>query len=179
MELLFEFDDRRHERPSYEVPWMFDEGRVVLDLDNEPVNDYRDIPLTLSSVVEGALMEAIRRLDPRIRHFDFWARLSVHPCPAVFRQRLTHDRPEHCKGGPVLTPTALSNRMYRFRLKNAVATWSKGDDGDRKGSGTLRQFLWDRMVRLPQSMFSLFKQIGSIETLSRCFCAPPERTMLT
>ena len=67
-----------NDRPSNDVLWLFDEGRVVLDLDNDPIKDYKDIPLTLSSVVEGALMEAISRLDNRIQIYDFWARLLVH-----------------------------------------------------------------------------------------------------
>ena len=34
-------------------------------------------------------------------------------------------------------------------------------------------------VRLPQTSFSLSKQIGSTETMSRCSPAPPKRIMLT
>ena len=37
----------------------------------------------------------------------------------------------------------------------------------------------NRRVRLPQTIFSLFKQIGSIETLSRCSRTPPKRKTLT
>ena len=56
---------------------MYDDGRVVLSTDNHPVKDYRDIPLTVSSEVEGGLTEAIRHVDPRITWGDIWARLSV------------------------------------------------------------------------------------------------------
>lgn len=79
IDVLHMFAKLDHETPTYEVSWMYDEGRVVLDPDNHPINDYRDIPSTLSSNTEGALMEAIRRLDPRITIIDVWARLSVHP----------------------------------------------------------------------------------------------------
>ena len=34
-------------------------------------------------------------------------------------------------------------------------------------------------VRLPQPIISLFKQIGSTKTMSRCSHAPPERITLT
>lgn len=78
IDVLYMFAKLDHETPTYEVSWMYDEGRVVLDPDNHPIMDYRDIPWTLSSNIEGALMEAIRRLDPRITIIDFWARLSVH-----------------------------------------------------------------------------------------------------
>lgn len=134
------FAEPKDQRPSDEVPWMFDDGRIVLDLDNDPIKDYSNIPLTLSSEVEGALMEAIRRLDHRITQFDLWARLSVHPCPVVIRQRLTHHRPKYCKGGEILTPEALNKRMCKFRLENAVTAWVT-----RGGSPALRQFLWDLM----------------------------------
>ena len=140
VEVLFILDNPKHKRPTYKVPWMFDEERVVLDLDNDPVKDYRDIPLTLSSEVEGALLEAIRRLDLRITTFDLWARLSVHSFRSAIQQGLTSNRPKHCKKGNILTPEALNLRMGRFRLENAVVAWRK-----RKGSESLRKFLWDRM----------------------------------
>ena len=86
---------RDHEIPSYEVPWMYDEGCVVLDLNNHPVKAYRDIPLTLSSKVEAALMEVIRRIDPRISIIDFWARLLVHLFLAPSQQGLTGTDPRN------------------------------------------------------------------------------------
>lgn len=36
-----------------------------------------------------------------------------------------------------------------------------------------------KKVGLPQPIFSLFKRIGSTETLSRCSRAPPKRKILT
>ena len=138
IEVLFEFAVPKHTRSS-NVSWLFDEGRVVLDLDNDPVKDYKDIPLTLSSEVEGALMEAISRLDDNIKIYDFWARLSVHLFRAT-KQLLTSDRPKYCKSGGILTPGALSRRMGRFRLENAVTA-----QDTRKGSKALREFLWNRM----------------------------------
>lgn len=82
---------------------MFDEGRVVLDINKNPIKDYRDIPLTLSSMVEGALMEAIWRIDTRITTIDFLARIPG-------------DRVD----GAVRTPTALNNRTTGFRLEDCV-----------------------------------------------------------
>lgn len=74
-DVLYKFANTGRQTPTYRVSWMFDEGRVVLDLNNHPVKDYGDIPLTLSSQVEGSLMEIILRLDPRIKNMDLWARL--------------------------------------------------------------------------------------------------------
>lgn len=80
-DVLYMFAKLNYETPTYGVSWMFDEERVVLDLNNNPIKDYRDIPLTLSSMVEGALMEAIWRIDTRITTMDFLARMSVHQIP--------------------------------------------------------------------------------------------------
>ena len=101
---------------------MYDEGCVVLDLNNHPIKAYRDIPLTLSSKVEAALMEVIRRIDPRISmiDFNFWARLFVHLFLAPSQQRLTRYRPEECGKGGILTPNALDGRISRWRWDNAV-----------------------------------------------------------
>ena len=71
IDVLCIFAKLDHETPRYEVSWMYDEGRVVLNPDNHPINDHRNIPSTLSSNIEGALMEAIRQLDPRITIIDF------------------------------------------------------------------------------------------------------------
>ena len=84
MEFLFIFDcDKSNFRtPLYEVDMMYDEGRVVLDLNNHPIKAYQDIPLTLSTEVEGGLLVAIRGIDPRISNLDLWARVSVSPSSA-------------------------------------------------------------------------------------------------
>ena len=146
IEQLFIFTAPKNDRPPNDVSWLFDEGRVVLDLDNDPIKDYKDIPLTLSSEVEGALMEAISRLDDEIHIYDFWARLSVHPFRATIQHLLTRNRPKYCKNGGILTPGALSRRMGRFRMENAVTALDT-----RKGSANLRQFLWDRMSPAAQA----------------------------
>ena len=79
--MLFEFDKERFNQdspnPTSEVPWLYENGCIVLDLDDHPLKAYESIPLTLSSRVEDALMEAITRYDDRISIGDFWARLSV------------------------------------------------------------------------------------------------------
>ena len=81
VEVLFGYDRGRFREhtpnPTYDVPWLYEDGCVVLDLDGQPLKAYESIPLTISSKVEGALMEAIIRYDDRISVGDFWARLSV------------------------------------------------------------------------------------------------------
>ena len=134
------FAPLNRENPSYEVPWMYDEGCVVLDLNNHPVKAYRDIPLTLSSKVEAALMEAIRRTDPRISMIDFWARLSVHLFLAPSQQVLIRYRPEECGKGGILTPNALDGRISRWRWENAVTAFTV-----RKGTEAYNDNIWKRM----------------------------------
>ena len=89
VEFLFTFHNDNLPTPNYELFWMYHNDRLVLDLDHHPVLDYKDIPLTVSSQVEGGLLEAIRCLDPRIRWQDFHARMSAFPSRASDKQRLT------------------------------------------------------------------------------------------
>ena len=77
--VLYMFAMLGYRTPTYEVQWLYDEDRVVLDLDDRAILNYRDIPLTCSSQIEGGLMEAIRRLDTRITDYDFLSRLLVPP----------------------------------------------------------------------------------------------------
>lgn len=93
---------------------MMHEDRVVLDNDNRPIKDYRDIPKTLSSNMEAYLMENISRLDSRITRLDFLARMP--------KTRGTTKGPR-----PLPGPGFLAQRIRRFRVKNAIVSW-KGRD---------------------------------------------------
>ena len=116
---LLHMFELNHEKPSYEVSWMYDEGCVVLDLINRPVKDYKNIPLTFSTKVEDVLMEAIRRGDPRITMQDFAARLLVYPSQAP-KQRLTGYSPEKSDRDKSISPNALNMRISRFRDENGI-----------------------------------------------------------
>lgn len=70
------------------------------------ITDWRDLPLTLSSLIEGGRMENIQRLDSRITVQDFQDRM-----PATKR-------------------SALTNRMGRFRMNNGLASWNCRDRSD-------------------------------------------------
>ena len=74
-DLLNRLDRLGHKSRDYELHFMFDDGRVVLDMDNHPVVDYEDIPIVLSSAFEGWCMEAIHRIDSRIERADWRARM--------------------------------------------------------------------------------------------------------
>lgn len=93
---------------------MMHEDRVVLDNENCPIKDYRDIPKTLSSNVEAYLMENISRLDSRITRLDFLARIP--------KTRGTTTGPK-----PIVGTGFLAQRIRRFRVENAIVSW-KGRD---------------------------------------------------
>ncbi|KAM0804762.1 hypothetical protein BDR22DRAFT_834859 [Usnea florida] len=122
VEVLFEFDKVKFKNgapnPSYEVPWLYEEDCIVLDLDNEPLKAFESIPLTISFAVEGALMEAIIRYDERISIRDF-------------------RRPGTCGKGPIIEKHALNERRNRFRLANCVSSWGP----PRKGCPAIRSHL--------------------------------------
>ena len=46
---------------------------MVIDLNNHPIKDSPDLPLTLSSKMKDALIEAGFRIDTRIAKIDRWA----------------------------------------------------------------------------------------------------------
>ena len=71
--------------PPGEVPPMVYRGQVLLDGDNHPVYDFRGIPKTFSSKLEGGRMEALRRVFPFLHASDFRARSKSHfPFPLLF-----------------------------------------------------------------------------------------------
>lgn len=98
-------------------------GHIVLDLDNDPVLKWHEIPLVLSSAYEGYDMEVVRRLNPEITYRDFRARM-----PRSF-----------IKGSKVKSAwgaSTLSMRNTRFRLSACCLAWE-----DREGSDKLKGYL--------------------------------------
>ena len=67
------------------------------------ITDWKDLPLTISTFVEGGRMENWQRLDSRITIKDI------------------QDRMQGSKR------SALTNRMGRFRLANGLASWNSRD----------------------------------------------------
>ncbi|MCJ1270498.1 hypothetical protein MMC22_010395 [Lobaria immixta] len=73
--VLHRFERNDYPIPEYTPEVWYDTGRIVLDLDNNPILKYEIIPATLSSELSGRDMEAIKRLDLRISRKDFRARM--------------------------------------------------------------------------------------------------------
>ena len=145
VEVLFAFDkvqfNNNTPNPTYEVPWLYEDGCVVLDLDNWPLNAFESIPLTLSSNVEGGLMEAIIRYDDRIQMEDLWARLSVLLSLASLWRTLINRRPGICGHGGIYVPHTLTQRRSRFRERNWITCWG----APRKGSENLQKHIRNQM----------------------------------
>ncbi|KAL9120533.1 MAG: hypothetical protein Q9187_002908, partial [Circinaria calcarea] len=83
--------------------WCDSHGRVILDLDGTPVRNYMNIPVVLSSQLEGCYMEAMMRQHPKIKLQDFVARM-----PKDQAKR-----------------NALSARMRMYRVEACCISWKQ------------------------------------------------------
>ncbi|KAL9125141.1 MAG: hypothetical protein Q9217_005608 [Psora testacea] len=112
-----------------QVPQDWYEGdRIVLDHDNHPLRVFRDLPLTLSTEVEGWLLEAYCRLDSRIERKDIRARMP--------RQRVYSD-------GRIVNLfglSAIGNKRSRFRDCQNLASWE-----ERSGTAAKKENLKKKM----------------------------------
>ena len=90
---------------------LFHDGRIVLDEDDQPVRCFEDLPIVLSSEIEGWELEVFHRLDTRVRWRDIRARLPS--------QTETVDRKE----GDLLRMRALGIRRMKFREHHGIIPW--------------------------------------------------------
>lgn len=109
--------------PSYTPETWIDQGRIVLDPDNNPVRKWPEIPLVLSSKYQGYDMEVVRRLNLNITYRDFRARM-----PRVIIKGKTAKK--------AWALSTLSMRNTRFRLAACCLAWA-----DREGSDILKAYL--------------------------------------
>lgn len=124
-QLLFRLERRGYPVPDYEVTRWIDEGRVVLDIDNRPVKNFPNIPSTLSSEAEAYLMEMISRMDTRICHRDF-------------RARMPHSIQTGTDTKRIVSLGGIDMRVRRFRYQEACPSWD-----ERRNSGGLKAFVMD------------------------------------
>lgn len=109
--------------PSYDPGnWMY-RGQIVLDPDNDPVLNWREIPLVLSSAYEGYDIEVVRRLNPNITYRDFRARMPRSIIKGTTRK-------------DSWGTSTLSMRNSRFRLATCCLAWA-----EREGSDEFKTFL--------------------------------------
>lgn len=113
--IIFVFERKDRRDPSYVVPHMRWRGLLVIDFQGQPVRRFRNIPATLSTQLEGGLMEAICREDSRVNNHDFLARM-----PREWQeQKLDGTWTTH----PMVVNT-LASRIMRFRELAACVNWT-------------------------------------------------------
>ncbi|KAL9122011.1 MAG: hypothetical protein Q9187_001436 [Circinaria calcarea] len=102
--ILFQYKKGPTDKLTYEAGiWCDSHGRVILDLDGTPVRNYTNIPVVLSSQLEGCYMEAMMRQHPKIKLQDFAARMPK----------------DQAKWN------ALSARMRRYRVEACCISWKQ------------------------------------------------------
>lgn len=108
--MLFLYERRDYQDPTYEIQIWIDEGRVVLDHDDKPVRLFDELPLTLSSDMEPWLAEQIQRMDSRITGKDLRARMPKEP--------------------GLLVISGVGMRQVRFREQWGIPPWKLRDGSD-------------------------------------------------
>ena len=90
------------------------------------VTDWRDMPLTISSEIEGWRMENIHRIDDRITANDFLDRMpSDRDGEAPLVRTVLLLRVLGVNNANIgQTIAALGNRRGRFRAENGLAAWN-------------------------------------------------------
>ena len=99
--------------PKYEFGVMKYKGRVVIDCDDKPIRNFRNLPLTISSKVEGLRLEAWLRADTRITFPDIAARMW------------TEWSPKDKRIVPKYRHRALSKRPSNARTRCGLISWLK------------------------------------------------------
>ncbi|KAL8752322.1 MAG: hypothetical protein Q9184_005772 [Pyrenodesmia sp. 2 TL-2023] len=120
--ILFVFKRKDRQDPHYPrgiIPHMRWRGLLVIDNEGEPVRRFRNIPATLSSQMEGGLMEAIFREDSRIDAEDLMARM-----PEGWNKKFEYPTPGGETAKDIETDSrTLSARARRFRLLTGCINW--------------------------------------------------------
>lgn len=120
--------------PDYEPEYWYDDEddkpnkRLMLDHDNHPIKKWKDLPATLSSLIEGFAIEAYCRIDSRISRMDIRARMPSHIEAAGGRM------------APQIGLAAIGNRRDRFRIQNGLVSWDK-----RVGSDAITSYITSKL----------------------------------
>lgn len=63
-------DEKNNPRPSKNPGYMRYQGKIILDPNNDPIKDWPQLPLTLSSMTRGYRLEAMSRQNPHLEYRD-------------------------------------------------------------------------------------------------------------
>ena len=108
--------------------WMTHNGLLMLDPDDMPINDWPGIPRCLSSQLEGARMEALRRIVPMTIP-DFRARM-----PRKVQNK-------NGKGRDLFGLSTFNHRLLRFRRDYDCPAWAS-----REKDAGLKKFTLERLA---------------------------------
>jgi len=138
--ILFQFEAPPNWKAAKdEVGMMLHGDKIVLDPDNRPVRAFTEIPLTVSSKVEGWLMEVIRRQNHQITPNDFRARMPRDPSGK--NQRDSAGKWTGQEKDSLCTSGGLDMRMTRWRMSHRCIAWTK-----KAGSDSFRNHLRNKMT---------------------------------
>lgn len=138
--ILFQLDPPKDRKdPTYAVGNMMYNGHLLLDPDNRPIHNFHEIPLTVSSQVEGWVMEAIRRQHSKISANDFRARMPRDPSGKKLRD--IHGKWTGPGKDSLSKSGSVDMRMTRWRMKHRCASWV-----ERGGSKRLRDYFWEQLT---------------------------------
>lgn len=104
--------------------FWFEDGKILLDPHNNPVNKHPDMPLTLSSNTEGYKLNLMRVRNPNISQKDEWARM---PRWIYRREKKTGRYITRYIGNP---NTHVNMPSVRFREKKGTVAGQKHDGSD-------------------------------------------------
>ncbi|KAG8532227.1 uncharacterized protein KY384_003868 [Bacidia gigantensis] len=107
---VFELHDKPDRYFSREHKPMIYSGMVMLDIDRTPVMDWPELPLCLSSRLEGCRIEAYKRVYPWIQATDLRARMPA--------QLIRSGRQKEVYG-----LSTLRHRSSRFRDEHRLSAW--------------------------------------------------------
>ncbi|KAI4177716.1 MAG: hypothetical protein LQ343_000179 [Gyalolechia ehrenbergii] len=112
---VFKRSDRSNPAyPNDKIPYMRWRGLLVVDYNGKPVQRFNNVPATLSTQIEGGLIEALSRGDSRVDTTDLLARMRRRwSKPKAGGGRLNYD----------MQPNTLAQRATRFRQDTACIHW--------------------------------------------------------
>ncbi|KAL8715649.1 MAG: hypothetical protein Q9225_006351 [Loekoesia sp. 1 TL-2023] len=91
-DILLQWKKADRKDPTDAIGDMYWRKHLVVDMDKKSILDFPHIPSTLANNVEGGCLEALERLDGRVRHQDLAARQyapnpKLQPEPKDFKNR--------------------------------------------------------------------------------------------
>lgn len=133
-DINFQLEKQGRKNPDYASQYWRHRGRLVLDLNNEPMMKFRHLPDTISSRIHGGHIEALMRFDDRTKYKDIRGRM---PPKIAVNQRQGTNKPLQGLG-------AVAAAAARYREKAGCLSWDEHRRNDR-----MKDFLWGN---LPQNL---------------------------